>query len=134
MLVGGAEQLTQFGVRAHTVVNPGIVNRPVAMVTGELGLRIRVLAPRILRVLRDRRDPDRVHAKRIEESFLDLQRDALEVAALIVHARIHVRPVQWSIVIWIPVVETVHQHAIEHLRLRIVPCQLVRFEHRLTVL
>ena len=62
VLMCRGKQFLQLCISTHAVVNLRIVDRPVAMIAGELGLGIVILSPGILRILRNRRYPQRVDA------------------------------------------------------------------------
>ena len=124
--MGRGKQLPEFGIRAEAVVDPGGVDRPVAVIARKSGVGIDVLPPGVARILRHGGDPDRRHPQIVEESLLDLVGDALQVAAHVVHLGADVRTVQRRIVRRVPVLKTVDHQRVEHLGLRVVAVQLLR--------
>ena len=124
-----SQQLFQFGIRTHTVVDLGVVDRPVAVIARELRVGVAILSPCVSRVLRDGRNPKRIDTQAVEKAFFDLGRDAFQVAALVIDTRVYVRTVQRCVVLGIAIEETVHQYTIQHLSVWIVACEFAGIEH-----
>ena len=114
------------------------------MITAELRVRLAwvvliavlelITPPRIPRVLRHRRHPDRVDAQTVKESLFYLLRDTREVTTLVVHDIQHLRRTHLPVVIRIAVCKSVHHQRVQHLTFRIVTGQLLGINHRLAVL
>ena len=105
------------------------------MIAREASTWLLVQAPCAIRILSDRTHPDGVDAKIVEEAFLDLLRDAYDVATLIIGLREHQLGIaDLPIVLALAVVETVDHQRIEDLRLGIVAIELVGRSNDLPVL
>ena len=126
MVVRGAKHLVKFVGIAESFIDLGDVDGPVAMITREASARFRIESPDSVRVLRDGTHPDGVDTQIVEESFLNLLRDAYDIATLIIGLWKHkFRIVELPVILALSVVETVDHQRIEYLRLGIVAIELV---------
>ncbi len=123
------EQRMEVVGGAETVVDAGGMDGPVAVVARKTGERLLVEPPRVARVLRDGRNPERRDAERIEESGFDALHDAAQVTTLVIDLRQHVGPPQRRIVGGVAVLEAVDHQRVEHLRLFVVARELRRIGH-----
>ena len=72
-------------ISTETLIYNGAVDRPVTVVTRELGVGVYVLTPCVVGVLCDGRNPDCGDAQICEETLLNLCSDTCDVTALVVN-------------------------------------------------
>jgi hypothetical protein len=109
--VGGVDQVVQVFLGAQVGVDGREVARPVAVeAVGQAG----ALVGRTVDLLDGRRDPQRVHAQVVEIPFLDLGRDAGQVAAHVAARRRRIVLASVGVVVGaVGVVEAVGQQEVD---------------------
>ena len=132
--VGLGKHCVQLLIGAKTLVDNGAVNRPIAVVAREFGVGIAVLAPRIVGVLGDGRNPDGGNAEVGEETVLNLLGDTHNVATLIVYFVQHLGRVDFPVVVGGTVVETVDHQRVENLRLEVFAGDILCILHHFATL
>ena len=148
--VRGIKQCLKLRFRTETLIQSCDIDRPIAVVAGELGIGFRgivlivvgtirlllevVLTPCRPWVLRDRRNPDGGDTQFIEPAFVDTLGDTCEVAALVVHDVQHLRGVEFPIVGGVAILEAVNHQRVEHLCIVVVAVQLCHIGYRYTIL
>ena len=95
------QQRAELLVRTETQIQLRRIYRPVTVISAELRIRLArvvliavlelIAPPRIPRVLRHRRHPNRVDSQTVKESLFYLLRDAREVTTLVIHNIQHLR-------------------------------------------
>ena len=144
VLVCGSQHVVQLLLGSETLFYLGSKNRPITVITRELGIglgvvvfvavRERIHAPCIPWVLCDRGDPDSSDAQILEEAIFNLLLDTLDVAPLIVHDVQNLWAVHLPIVVFVSVVETVNHQRVEDLCVVVETGELSYIVNHLAVL
>ena len=138
--VGSVEHSLELRFCAETLLQNGDIDRPIAVVSGELGIGFRgvelvvvgaigllfevVLSPSRPRVLCDGGNPESGDTEFVEPSLFDTLGDTCEIASLVVHDVKHLRGVEFSVVGGVAVLEAVNHQGVEHLRVVVVAVEL----------
>ena len=148
--VRGIKHSLELRFGAETLLQNGNIDRPIAVIAGELGIGFRgvelvvvgavglllevVLTPSRPRVLCDGGNPEGGDTEFVEPSLVDTLGDTCEVATLVVHDVKHLRGVEFSVVGGVAVLEAVNHQGVEHLRVVVVAVQLCHIGYRYTIL
>ena len=134
VLVSDSQHLMQFLLGGKAFLNLSSKDRPITVVTRELGIGLGIVvlvairelihAPCIPWVLGDRRNPNGVDTELGEEAFFDFLCDTCDVTTLVVHDVEYLWAVHLPVVGFVAIVETVNHERVEHLCLVVVTSQL----------
>ncbi len=107
--VGFVQQVCENPVVSKTFVHLRDIQRPVSVVSAELGIGIEYLSPGIVRVLRQRRQPYGIYSQLVEKPFFYFLDNAFQVSSVIIYFGMYVRSLNFVIVVRIAVIKPINK-------------------------